>query len=270
MAQLSSVIGSILRDIILAQHEANLYSLALSESYGKDGKVKDFQLPNVVVSDMELEIKYGVINASESQQQFNIKYNQFRQFLKELCEETAKVVISSVVTTVITSDIERNEDDMQFFFRLKKESDLQKEFTAFLSRNMINSLRSNLFEAIDTSNGMIKTDVVTSKLMDVVRKKFLYDTDLNELFADKDGEQLREDADKNALQTIEGLVMKLSKDTNFKKSETFPALDVAVTADELVKIPEEAIHSFKLKFSPASVSITQLEEDHWLDDFVMQ
>lgn len=270
MAQLSSVIGSILRDIILAQHEANLYSLALSESYGKDGKVKDFQLPNVVVSDMELELKYGVINASESQQQFNIKFNQFRQFLKELCEETAKVVISSVVTTVITSDIERDEDDKQFFFRLKKENDLQKEFTSFLSRNMINSFRSNLFEAIDTSTGVVKTDVVTTKLMDVVHKKFLYDTDLNDLFADKDGEQLREEADKNARQAIEGLVMKLSKDANFKKMKTFPALDVAVTADELSNMPEEAIHSFKLKFSPASVSITQLEEDHWLDDFVMQ
>ena len=44
MAQLSSVIGSILRDIVSAQHEANLYSLSLGDSYGKDGKAKDFQL----------------------------------------------------------------------------------------------------------------------------------------------------------------------------------------------------------------------------------
>ena len=34
MAQLSSVIGSILRDIVSAQHEANLYSLSLGDSYG--------------------------------------------------------------------------------------------------------------------------------------------------------------------------------------------------------------------------------------------
>ena len=57
MAQLSSVIGSILRDIVSAQHEANLYSLSLGDSYGKDGKAKDFQLPNVMVSDMELDLK---------------------------------------------------------------------------------------------------------------------------------------------------------------------------------------------------------------------
>lgn len=270
MAQLSSVIGSILRDIILAQHEANLYSLALGESYGKDGKVKDFQLPNVVVCDMELELKYGVISASESQQQFNIKYNQFRKFLKDLCEETAKVAISSVVSTVITSDIERDEDSKQFFIRLKKEAELEKEFCSFLSRNMMNSFRTNLFEAVDSTTGEVKTDVVTNKIMEIVLKKFLYDTELNDLFAGKDGEQLRVDADNNARQTIEGLVVKLSKDANFKKLKTFPALDVAVTAEELANMPEEAIHSFKLKFTPTNVSITQLEEDPWLEDFVMQ
>jgi len=82
MAQLSSVIGSILRDIVSAQHEANLYSLSLGDSYGKDGKAKDFQLPNVMVSDMELDLKYGVKSASESQQQFNIKYDKSVSSLK--------------------------------------------------------------------------------------------------------------------------------------------------------------------------------------------
>ena len=132
MAQLSSVIGSILRDIISAQHEANLYSLALSESYGKDGKVKDFQLPNVMVSDMELELKYGVKDASDSQQQFNIKYNKFRQFLNELCEETAKVVISSIVSTIMTSDIEGKEGEKHFFERLKKETENILLYSPFL------------------------------------------------------------------------------------------------------------------------------------------
>lgn len=37
MAQLNHILGSVMRDIILAQHEANLYSYVLSEQYGKDG-----------------------------------------------------------------------------------------------------------------------------------------------------------------------------------------------------------------------------------------
>lgn len=44
MAQLSSVIGSILRDIVSAQHEANLYSLSLGDSYGKRRKGERFSI----------------------------------------------------------------------------------------------------------------------------------------------------------------------------------------------------------------------------------
>ena len=135
MAQLSSVIGSILRDIISAQHEANLYSLSLSENYGKDGKVKDFQLPGVFISDMELELKYGVISTNENLEQFNIKYNKFRQFIKSLCEEAAKVAVTSAVSTVLESDIERDEENKMFFTRLKRETELNRSFQRFLSRN---------------------------------------------------------------------------------------------------------------------------------------
>lgn len=270
MAQLSSVIGSILRDIISAQHEANLYSLSLGDSYGKDGKAKDFQLPNVMVSDMELELKYGVKSASENQQQLNIQYDKFRQFLKELCEQTARVAISSAITTVLTSDIERKEADKRFFERLKQENKIHQEFCSFLSRNMRNSFRSNLYDAVDGDNGSVKTDAVLTRLTDVVRKKFLYDTDLDELFAGADGERLRETAEKNIVTAMEAIITKLSLDANFKRLNSFPQLDVAITADELMNMPEEAIHSFKIKFSPRNSSISQVDDDEMLEDFVMR
>ena len=240
MAQLSSVIGSILRDIVSAQHEANLYSLSLGDSYGKDGKAKDFQLPNVMVSDMELDLKYGVKSASESQQQFNIKYDKFRQFLKELCEQVAK------------------------------ENKLHQEFCTFLSRNMRNSFRNNLYDAVDSSNGSVNNDVVISRLTDVVRKKFLYVTDLDDLFAGEDGEKLRDTAEKNIIKAMEAIVKKLSVDANFKSLHSFPQLDVAITADELMNMPEEAIHSFKIKFSPRNYSVSQTDDDSLLEDFVMR
>ena len=270
MAQLNSVISSILRDIISAQHEANMYSLALSDTYGKDGQAKDFQLPNIMVSDMELELKYGVKSASESQQQFNIQYDKFRKFLKELATEIAKVAITSVVSTVTNSSIERKEMDIHFFNRLKGEEPLQREFQGFLSRNLRNAFRNNLYDAVDISNGMARTDLLVAKFMDVVRKKFLYDTDLNNLFAGEDGALLREEAEVNVQTVITGLVEKLAKDANFKKLKSFPQLDVAITADELASMPEEAIHSFKLKFSPRSYAISQLDDEEFIEDFVMK
>ncbi len=270
MAQLSSVIGSILRDIISAQHEANLYSLALSENYGKDGKVKDFQLPGVFISDMELELKYGVISSDENQQQFNIKYNKFRRFVKSLCTESAKTAITTAVSTVLSSDIERDEEDLEFFRRLKKEEDLNRNFQSFLSNKMRSSLGNGLYEAVDHSTGAVIVDVVVRKLMDAATRKFLDDRDLDSLFEGNEGKALKETLAANMQEALTGLVEKLSEGMNFKRVKVFPRLDVAVTADELSKMPEEAIHVFKLKFSPTTCNITEIEDEEELDEFDMK
>lgn len=269
MAQLSSVIGSILRDIIAAQHEANLYSISLSESYGKDGKAKNFQLPNVVLSDMELDLKYAVIAATESQEQFNIKYSKFRRFLGGLCGETAQTTVSSAVASVLNSEIMREENDKRFFYHLRQDKKLNKKFQAFLSRNMRNAFMNNLHESIDSKTGNVIVDVVVDRLMDVIRLKFLGDSDLDKLFSGTDGAALKRNVEESIHTALKGLVAKLSKDTNFKRSKMFPQLDVAVTADELGNLQEESIHCFKLKFSPTTVDVAAFESDEELDDFVM-
>lgn len=270
MAQLSSVIGSILRDIIVAQHEANLYSLSLSESYGKDGKTKDFPLPNVAISDMELELKYGVISTSENQEQQNISYSKFRQFVKELCKEAAKTVITGIVSLVLTSAVHREEEDKRFFYHLKEEEAFYKKFQSFLVRNMRNAFDSNLYESLDIQTGHVQVGTVVVKLMDVVRKKFLYDTDLDALFDGTEGKTLREEADTVAADALKTLVGKLSEGVSFRRVKSFPKLDVAVTADELEKMPGDAVHTFKLKFTPTLCSVSSWEEEDELADFVMQ
>jgi len=248
--------------------------LATKTRYRHVKRVKESEASSMLEWDILNYLKKWRTNlratASESQQQFNIKYDKFRQFLKELCEQVARVAISSAVTTVMTSDIERNEGEKHFFERLKKENKLHQEFCTFLSRNMRNSFRNNLYDAVDSSNGSVNNDVVISRLTDVVRKKFLYDTDLDDLFAGEDGEKLRDTAEKNIIKAMEAIVKKLSVDANFKSLHSFPQLDVAITADELMNMPEEAIHSFKIKFSPRNYSVSQTDDDSLLEDFVMR
>lgn len=270
MAQLSSVIGSILRDIISAQHEANLYSLSLSENYGKDGKIKDFQLPGVVISDMELELKYGVIRSDENLEQFNIKYNKFRQFIKALCSEAAAVTITSAVSSVLGSDIRNDDGGRIFFSRLEKEEELNRNFRNFLSRNMRNAFRSGLYDSVDHNTGEVIVDVTVSKLMDVVARKFLGDSELSSLFKGSDGTELKNNVVEDITNALTGLVKRCAEGKNFKRVKVFPQLDVAVTADELAKMPEDAIHTFKLKFSPIACSVIEQEDDDELEDFDMQ
>ena len=69
---------------------------------------------------------------------------------------------------------------------------------------------------------------------------------------------------------MEAIVKKLSVDANFKSLHSFPQLDVAITADELMNMAEEAIHSFKIKFSPRNYSVSQTDDDSLLEDFVIK
>lgn len=270
MAQLSSIIGSILRDIIAAQHEANLYSFSLSESYGKDGRVKDFQLPNVLLSDMEMDLRYGVLSTEEDKEEHNVKYSKFRQFLRELCSEAAKTSITCAVSTVLSSEIRREEEEKKFFYHLKQEEDLNKEFYTFLMRQMRQAFAHNLRECIDLESGTAIPEKITERLMGVVRKKFLDDTDLEALFAGSDGKQLKSSADENIQQALAALVKNETENNTFRQSKILPRLEVAITADELANMPEDAIHSFKLKFTPTSCVVTSLEEEGDVYDFVMK
>jgi len=270
MAQLSSVIGSILRDIISAQHEANLYSISLSESYGKDGKTKDFQLPNVMLSDMELELKYGVVGAEDNKEEYNIKYSKFREFVRELSVDAAKTAIASVTSTILTSDIERGDEEKRFFLRLRQEEELNNTFRDFLIRHLRLAFNRQLYEVIDSQTGMAVPEKITDKMMAVVRKKFTDDTDLLALFAGMDGKALKRSAEENVRSALLDVVTRAAGDTSFKRTKSFPKLDVAVTAEELAKMPEDAIHSFKLKFTPTTCTLTSVEEDDELEDFVMK
>lgn len=269
MAQLNSIIGSILRDIISAQHEANLYSYSLSESYGREGKVKDFQLPGVVISDMELELKYGVLSTAENQEQYNIRYGKLRQFIRNLCPQCAQAAMTAAIQDVLVKDTTRPPHQKRFFQHLEQHGDVYKQFLSFLTRNMNNAFTGTLYEIVDKGSGGLLTEVILDKQMEVIRKRFLYDTDLDPLFDGTDGKQLREQITTDIRMALDGLIRQEAKGGNFKRTKTFPQLDVAVTADELAQMPEEAIHSFKLKFTPTTCNISSLDEDDQLNDFDM-
>lgn len=270
MAKLHSIIGSILRDIISAQHDANLFSCSLSESYGKEGKTRDFQLPGVVISDMELDMKYGVVSTDENCEHFNIRIDKVRSFLRELCHDCAKDILSKCEKTVLDKDKSRPAEVKTFFQNLRTSPDVRRQFETFLSRNMSNAFNGYIREAVNQETGQLISDKVHDRIVLTLRKKFFYDSDLDNLFEGKEGEDLRNALVTESANIVRKKIEEESKDENFRRRRSFPQLDVAVTSEELSKLPEDAIHSFKIKFSPTSCNVTSLEDDSWLYDFDMK
>ena len=64
MANLQVVIASVLRDVLLAQHEANLLTEALAKQYRE--VLSQLNLPAVTIGDMELSFRFAIANSGEA------------------------------------------------------------------------------------------------------------------------------------------------------------------------------------------------------------
>lgn len=248
MAQLSTIVSSILHDFIQAQHEANCYSLSLEREYGQHGKIKDFQLPNAVLGDLEFELRYAVKGEGDIRYEYEVDYVKLKRFYQGISEQLAKISVTSVVSTVSQASIGVDDDYDSYHQFMKKEEVLKHEFCAFLSRKFLGALTERTVEII-AADGNVNSDILLEVVMEVVRSEFLQHADLDELFKGKSGEVLRTEAGENLKYSLSGLVEKLLNDFNCVRKHSFPSVEVIVTADELKKLPEEAVQCIKFRIT---------------------
>lgn len=110
MAQLSTIISSILRDMIVAQHEANMYAMSLEDVYKQNGRLEQFALPTVAVGEVELDLHYGVKGDSVQAEQYEINYPQLRKVAKQISTNFAKAIIKSTLPVLQSLFPENNTD----------------------------------------------------------------------------------------------------------------------------------------------------------------
>ena len=60
MTKLQDVIASVLRDVLSAQHEANLLTEALADQYEGAGVIHQLNLPAVTIGDMEITFQFAI------------------------------------------------------------------------------------------------------------------------------------------------------------------------------------------------------------------
>lgn len=248
MAQLSTIVSSILHDFIQAQHEANCYSLALGREYGQHGKIKDFSLPNAIIGDLEFELKYAVEGEGEEREAYEINYSQLYRFYRSISEQFAKIAVTSVVSTVSSAFMGVEDGANKFRDFMKREEMLKNEFCAFLSRKIQGTLKERTAEMI-TSAGEIDREVMVIAVMEVVRSEFLQHPDLGELFKGKLESDLPNEAEANVKYSLESLANKLLSDFNGVRKHIYPSMNVIVTAGELQKLPDEAIQCIRFRIT---------------------
>lgn len=247
MAQLNSLIGSVLRDIIRAQHEANLYSLSLRETYGTQAETRDFRVPGALLGELELSLQYAVRSTDVPHEEAATDYPALRRFFGELAQQLARTALTSVATATSSAD---TEDPEGLSLLLSQEQDLERGFGRFLSRKIGERLNGQA-AALVKEDGNLDVDLLIRNVMKTVDTHLLENPDLDGLFGwENGGRELRQKARSTLVTMMTVLTAKRVKDYNFIRRKVFSTQEIIITADELKKVPAGAIQTLRIRVSP--------------------
>ena len=83
--------------MVFAQHQANMYAIALKDIYSKYGRLDCFALPAVALGEMDLCIQYGITDSSAEVEQYEINFPALRDIEKGISKSCAKLLLDSAI-----------------------------------------------------------------------------------------------------------------------------------------------------------------------------
>lgn len=255
MAQLSTIISSILRDMIVAQHEANMYAISLEDVYKQNGRLEQFALPTVAVGEVELDLRYGVKSDSAQTEQYEINYPQLRKVAKQVSKDYAEEIVKSTlpVLQALFPD-EGTNSSTKVLANFAVDDNLKRKYKAFLSRKILKAMQLS-FTSLIKDDGRINEKVLLECILSVCDDKLLGHEDLQVLFNRPSGEETRKEIRKNLETFLKDMMPKILKDINLKRKRIIPSVDVTLNSEELANLPEECIHTLHFHVSPNNIKL---------------
>lgn len=255
MAQLSTIISSILRDMIVAQHEANMYAISLEDVYKQNGRLEQFALPTVAVGEVELDLRYGVKSDSAQTEQYEINFPQLRKVAKQVSKDCANAIVDSslpVLKTLFPYNGGNNATKILANFEV--DGNLNKKYRAFLSRKILKAMQMS-FTSLIKDDGRINESVLLDCILSVCDEKLLGLEDLQVLFNRPDGNDARNKAREEIEAFLKNVMPSILKDINLKRKRIIPSVDVTLNSEELANLPEECIHTLHFHVSPNNIKL---------------
>lgn len=248
MAQLSKILGSILRDMVSAQHEANMYALKLSAAYRNQNQAAALNPPVVCLGEMELMLHCGFTGEASASEVYEIDQTLVFRTIQELSSEMSEVIVSGILSTIAQQNGNYEEGEGPIA-RLNKEKTLRRNFIAFLGRKLYGYLKGHRAEFI-ALDGRIDYEALQESILFVTNDKFLNHSDLEDVFINDTSGQLRRLINENLQANIQIMLPRILKDVQVGRPGKYTSMDVTVSSEELAKLPDECIQTLRMKISP--------------------
>lgn len=251
MAQLNSIIGSILRDMVLAQHQSNLYAASLAEIYSKEGPLERFPLPGIALGDLEIDLHYAIDGDNKEEgsddTQYEINYPELRRILVTLSDSYSTILITTICNTIKNLFPVESTTGENPLSKFEIPSMRKTEFESFLSRKIQDKLRSKFTMLVD-ENGNIDKQKTKKNILGVVEKELIQHEDLKELLDKQpDSKAKLTQALTAAVETSFDTIL---QETNVMRRRLMPSAEITIDSESLAKLPSDSIQRIRLKLSP--------------------
>lgn len=251
MAQLSKILSSILRDMVAAQHEVNMYALKLSAAYRNQNQVVSLNPPAVSLGEIELMLHCGFTGESVTSKMYEIDQTMVLRAIHELSLEISESMVTCILSSIIHHTEEYREGESPIA-RLNREKTLRQNFIAFLGRKLYGYLKGHRAEFINI-DGSIDIERLQEAVLFVADNKILSHSEVEEVFAQNTSNQLEKTVREELRTHVVIMLPRILKDIQIGKPVDYTSFDVVVASGELAKLPDECIQTFKLKISPHDI-----------------
>lgn len=232
MPKLNSVIASILDSLDSAQHKSNLTTSKLAEQYKTDNTLKYLQLPNAVMSEVDITLRYAINNYSTPVMlKKSLTETSESAALKE-ATFTPKVLNRSANRTIAENVYAKLEPNLSKRTKELLADNSKKEILISRIQDTLYTSGKNQKSADDTTTAVLKT--------------------INESLSEN-GETVT--ADKKALSNL--IANGRQRVYTISSSEDIGELDVIIDANALAEMPADAIQTLHIT--------TKMENYRWIE-----
>lgn len=252
MAQFDKILETLLNDIIRAQHETNKYAERLQNEYKEKGNTNQLTMPQAIIGGVELNLNYAVENALSECELCEIDYNKLYTFMKDFALQSAKVVVSTIVSELKPTTVGEDCKGLGLWTALYEGKGAEyRKLLTYTSRKIYNELVT-LSETILNEQGSVQTEPLVSAIHSVVVSDLLMQPDIELMFTEK-ADATRSKVDIKLNEILPPFVEQIVTGMNFVNKRLSTTANVIVDAKGLEKIPSECIHSIRLKVNVPNI-----------------
>lgn len=256
MAHLHEVLSTILIDITKAQHAANVFSRQLSKRYKDDKLLKSFPIPNALISNIDINLKYGVAkdleltsNTPASEVNLDNFYPSINKFLK-----IGHIFAANILNNMIELLKSKTLPDLR-----AQQLTLKKILESLQSENIRVDLGNEIGDSLHKWYRFLRAanekeinkerqiNKAIAKVKQTICEILLSNDDLKQNYVLGDFVEILENYQSNFWQEIEVNIKPLIAELFLEESVTHKSMDVFIDAENLKNLPASAIQSMNLQ-----------------------